>query len=58
MMKRFVGEDFGLVATLTVATVAVVAVTGAGAGATYLISFGFLAIAIFWGRLHDPPEDF
>lgn len=56
-MKRFVGSDAGLAVTLGMATVAVVAITNASAGATHLIAVGFLAIAILWQRFHEPPED-
>lgn len=45
-MKRFVRSDFGTVALITVLAVLVVAITGASAGATYLILVGFLAIAL------------
>jgi Mg2+/citrate symporter len=55
-MKRFVRGDAVEVATITVATLAVVAITGAGAGATYLIAVGFLAIAIFRWRLQESPR--
>lgn len=45
-MKRIVGSDWGLSMAAAVLTLLVVAMTGAGAGATYLIAFGFLAIVI------------
>lgn len=54
-MKRFVREDAGIVAAITIATAIVVAATGAGAGATYLIVVGFLAVAILWDRFHEAP---
>lgn len=54
-MKRFVGGAWGEVLAITVATLAVVAVTGAGAGATYLIAVGFLAIAIVRHRIQESP---
>jgi hypothetical protein len=56
-MKRFVGSDAGLAVTMGVATVAVVAIIGASAGATYLIAVGFLTIAILWRRFHEPPPE-
>jgi hypothetical protein len=43
-MKRFVGEELILGIIGAVLTLVVVALTGAGAGATYLIAFGFLAL--------------
>jgi len=45
-MKRFDYSDFGTGAVVAMLTLAVVAVTGASAGATYLIAIGFLALAI------------
>lgn len=56
-MKCFVRGDWITVIMIAMATLTVVVVTQASAAATYLIAFGFLAIAIFWRRLHEPPED-
>lgn len=56
-MKRFVGGDWREVMVVSVATLAVVAVTGANAGATYLIAVGFLAIAIFRWRFQESPHE-
>lgn len=56
-MKCFVGEGWGEAVLVAVATLAVVAATGASAGGTYLIATGFLAIAIIRRRLQEPPED-
>ena len=56
-MKRFVRSDFGTTVVLTAATVLVVAITRASAGATYLIAFGFLAVAIAWQRFNEPAEE-
>ena len=44
MMRRFVGEEFVLGVIGAVLTFIVVVLTGASAGATYLIAFGFLVI--------------
>jgi hypothetical protein len=55
-MKRFVLGDIGIGVCVAIATLAVVAATGASAGATYLIVLGFLTIAIIWRRFHEPPE--
>lgn len=43
-MRRFVGEELVLGVVGAVLTLIVVALTGASAGATYLIAFGFLAL--------------
>jgi hypothetical protein len=43
-MRRFVGEELVLGTVGAVLTLVVVALTGASAGATYLIAFGFLAL--------------
>lgn len=56
-MKLFVRQDWWALGAMVLATVLVVAITGAGAGATYLIAIGFLAIAIAWHSRHEPPED-
>lgn len=43
-MRRFVGEELVLGVIGAVLTLIVVLLTGASAGATYLIAFGFLVI--------------
>jgi hypothetical protein len=45
-MKRIVRSEITLASVVAIATVAVVAATGAGMGAMYSIAFGFLAIAL------------
>lgn len=45
-MKRLVGSTFLLSVTAGIVAAVIVAVTGAGAGATYLIGFGFTAVVI------------
>lgn len=45
-MKHVVGSPLAPSVAGALATLAVVAATGAGAGATYLIAIGFLAIVI------------
>lgn len=45
-MKRFDYSDYVTGAVVATLTLAVVAVTDASAGATYLIAIGFLALAI------------
>ncbi len=56
-MKGFVRSDAGTMIVLVIATALVIAITGAGAGATYLIAFGFLAMAIAWQRINEPPDE-
>jgi O-antigen ligase len=56
-MKRFVRSFWGLVILGTVASVATVALTGASAGASYLILVGYLAIILVWMRVADLPEE-
>lgn len=56
-MKLFVRSDWWVFAFVVLAPTLVVAVTGAGVGATYLIMVAFLAIAIVWRSQHEPPED-
>jgi hypothetical protein len=45
-MKRFNYSDYATGAVIATLTLAVVAITDASAGATYLIAVGFLALAI------------
>lgn len=45
-MKRFVEKDWPLSIVGAILTLVVVALTGADAGATYLIAIGFLAIIL------------
>jgi hypothetical protein len=52
-MRRFVGEELMLGTVGAVLTLIVVALTGASAGATYLIAFGFLALL---GGIRMRPE--
>lgn len=51
MMKRIVGKDWSLALVAAAVITIIVAVTGAGAGATYLITFGVMAIfGVILGR--------
>jgi hypothetical protein len=52
-MRRFVGEELVLGVIGAVLTLVVVLLTGASAGATYLIAFGFLALI---GGIRMRPE--
>lgn len=53
-MKRIVASEAGLVSAVTVAALAVVAATGAGVAATYLITVGCVMIAT--GIRFGPPR--
>jgi hypothetical protein len=55
-MKPFVGDDWGLVVLISVATLVVAAITGANETATFLIALGFGAIAIARWRIQDGSE--
>ena len=55
-MKRFVGNDLYAVPVITVLTLTIVALTGTGAGGTYVVSFALLAILIGWRRLQESPD--
>jgi hypothetical protein len=53
-MKRIVRNDIGFGMLLVLPTLAVVAITGAGAAATQLIALGFLMIGIAWRASTEP----
>jgi hypothetical protein len=55
-MKRFVGNDLYAVPVITVLILAIVAVTGTGAGGAYVVSFALLAILIGWRRVQESPS--
>jgi hypothetical protein len=59
-VKRFVYSFWGVVITGAGLTLAVVAITEASAGATYLIALGYGVIAIPWmsaiGLFDDEPK--
>jgi hypothetical protein len=57
-MKRFVGGHiWSEVIALTVATLAVASLTGAGEDGTFLIASGFLAITITRRRIQEVLDD-
>jgi O-antigen ligase len=56
-MKRFVRSFWGLIVLGVSATVATVALTGAGAGASYLILLGYLTLILVWMRIADLPAE-
>ncbi|HEV7616454.1 MAG TPA: hypothetical protein VGO36_09505 [Solirubrobacterales bacterium] len=51
-MKRIVRNEIAYGMALALPVCVVVALTGAGARATYLITVGFLALAIVWRRFN------
>jgi uncharacterized protein (DUF58 family) len=52
-MKRIVRSEIRLASVVGVAAFAIVSTTGAGTGATYLITLGLLAVAL---AFHFGPE--
>jgi hypothetical protein len=54
-MKRIVGSVWAAGSIVAVLTLAVVAATGADAGATYLIAIGFGAILIVLRKIQEEP---
>jgi hypothetical protein len=55
-MKRFVRKELPLAMTVAIATLIVVAVTGAKGDAVILIMGSLMAIPMIWERLHEPPK--